>query len=159
MRSSRIDSQSRLISADAATIYNAYINPADLVRWLPPTGMNGRIDIFDSRPGGAYRIILTYDRSAQSSQGKTTEDADVVHGRFLELVPNQKIVQSVQFESDDPRFAGEMIMTWLFTPGPEGTTVQIAAENVPGGISPADHAAGFAATLANLAAFVEGRSA
>jgi uncharacterized protein YndB with AHSA1/START domain len=159
MRTSRIDSESRLIRADAAAIYNAYINPADLVHWLPPTGMNGRIDIFDPRPGGEYRIVLTYDRGAQSSQGKTTEDADVVHGRFLELVPNQKIVQSVQFESDDPRFAGEIIMTWLLTPGPEGTTVQITAEHVPEGISPADHAAGFAATLGNLAAFVEGRSA
>lgn len=159
MRNGRIDSESRLIKADAAAIYSAYINPADLVRWLPPTGMNGRIDIFDPRPGGEYRIVLTYDRGAQSSHGKTTEDADVVHGRFLELVPNERIVQSVQFESEDPRFAGEMIMTWLFTPGPEGTTARIIAENVPVGISPADHAAGFAATLANLAAFVERRSA
>jgi Activator of Hsp90 ATPase homolog 1-like protein len=50
-------------------------------------------------------------------------------------VPNHKIVQSVQFESDDPRFAGEMIMTWLLTPGPEGTTAQITAEKVPEGIS------------------------
>jgi hypothetical protein len=65
----------------------------------------------------------------------------------------------VQFESEDPRFAGEMIMTWLFMPAPEGTMVHITAENVPEGISPADHAAGFAATLANLAAFVERRSA
>lgn len=97
-----------------------------------------------------------FDDGAQSSQGKTTEDADVVHGRFLELVPNQKIVQSVQFDSDDPRFAGEMVMTWLLTPAPEGTTVRITAENVPVGISPADHAAGITATLANLAAFVEG---
>ena len=47
-------------------------------------------------------------------------------------------------------------MTWLLTPAPEGTTVQITAENVPVGISPADHAAGITATLANLAAFVEG---
>jgi uncharacterized protein YndB with AHSA1/START domain len=156
MRNSRIDSESRLIRANAAAIYNAYINPADLVRWLPPKGMNGRIDIFDPHPGGEYRIVLTYDPGAQSSQGKTTEDADVVHGRFLELVPNQKIVQSVQFDSDDPRFAGEMVMTWLLTPAPEGTTVQITAENVPVGISPADHAAGITATLANLAAFVEG---
>jgi uncharacterized protein YndB with AHSA1/START domain len=118
--------------------------------------MNGRIEIFDPRAGGEYRIVLTYDDGAQSSQGKTTEDADVVHGRFLELVPNQKIVQSVQFDSHDPRFAGEMVMTWLLTPAPEGTTVQITAENVPVGISPAEHAAGIAATLANLAAFVEG---
>jgi uncharacterized protein YndB with AHSA1/START domain len=155
MRNGKIDSGSRLIRADAAAIYNAYINPADRVRWLPPTGMNGRIDIFDPRPGGQYRIVLTYDPGAQSSQGKTTEDADVVHGRFLELVPNQRTVQSVQFESDDPRFAGEMIMTWLLTPATEGTTVQTTAENVPEGISPSDHAAGFAASLANLAAFVE----
>jgi uncharacterized protein YndB with AHSA1/START domain len=156
MRSSRIDSESRLIRADAAAIYHAYINPADLVRWLPPTGMNGRIDIFDPRPGGEYRIVLTYDRAVQS-QGKTTDDTDVVQGRFLELVPNEKIVQSVQFESDDPRFAGEMVMTWRFTPELEGTTVRVTAENVPEGISPGDHSAGFAATLANLAAFVERR--
>ena len=77
--------------------------------------MNGRIEIFDPRAGGEYRIVLTYDDGAQSSQGKTTEDADVVHGPLLELVPNQKIVQSVQFDSDDPRFAGEMVMTWLLT--------------------------------------------
>ena len=80
MRNSRIDSGSRLIRADAAAIYDAYINPADLVRWLPPTGMNGRIEILDPRAGGEYRIVLTYDDGAQSSQGKTTEDADVVHG-------------------------------------------------------------------------------
>jgi len=94
MRNSRIDSESRLIRADTAAIYNACINPADLVRWLPPTGMNGRIDIFDPRPGGEYRIVLTYDRGAQSSQGKTTEAADVAHGRFLELVPKPRDVVS-----------------------------------------------------------------
>jgi hypothetical protein len=71
------------------------------------------------------------------------------------LAPHQKIVQSVQFESDDPQFAGEMVMSWLLTPAPEGTTVQITAENVPEGISAADHAAGFAATLANLAALFQ----
>jgi hypothetical protein len=35
----------------------------------------------------------------------------------------------------------------------------ITAENVPDGITRADHEAGFAATLDNLAAFVEGSSA
>jgi uncharacterized protein YndB with AHSA1/START domain len=155
MKNTRIDSESRLIRAAAAAVYSAYVNPTDLVRWLPPTGMTGRIEVFDPRPGGAYRIALTYDRDSQSIRGKTTEDADVVHGRFLELVPEQKIVQSVQFESEDPRFAGEMIMTWLFTPAPQGCDVQIIAENVPEGISPEDHRAAFAATLANLARVVE----
>ena len=38
----------------------AYIDPNALVRWLPPKGMRGRIEIFDPRNGGEYRIVLTY---------------------------------------------------------------------------------------------------
>jgi uncharacterized protein YndB with AHSA1/START domain len=154
----RIDSASRVITASPAEIYRAYIDPTALVRWLPPTGMRGRIQTFDPRDGGEYRIVLTYVDANQSTTGKTTRDSDVVHGRFLELVPDRKIVQSVQFESDAPGFAGEMTLTWQLNPVPEGTNVMIAAENVPDGISRADHEAGFAATLANLAAFVERRS-
>lgn len=90
--------------------------------------------------------------------GKTTRDADVVHGRFLELVPDRRIVQSVRFESTDLRFAGEMKVTWTLNPAPERTTVVILAHDVPDGITRVDHEAGFAATLDNLAAFVEGRS-
>lgn len=154
----RVDSASRVIKAPPADIYRAYVDPDALVRWLPPTGMKGRIENFDPRDGGDYRIVLTYVDANQSAAGKTTPDADVVHGRFLELVPDRRIVQSVRFESADPQFAGEMTLTWNLNPAPEGTTVVIAAENVPDGITRADHEAGFAATLDSLAAFVEGRS-
>jgi ketosteroid isomerase-like protein/uncharacterized protein YndB with AHSA1/START domain len=144
-----------LIRADAAVVYQAYIDPSSLVQWLPPKGMKGRIEVFDARSGGDYRIVLTYDNSERGGRGKATDDTDVVHGRFLELVPNRRIVQSVCFESPDPRFAGEMRMTWRLEPGPRGTTVLIVAENVPEGVAPADHIAGFTATLENLASFVE----
>jgi uncharacterized protein YndB with AHSA1/START domain len=157
MSPSRVDSASRVINAPPADIYRAYVNPEALVRWLPPTGMKGRIETFDPRNGGEYRIVLTYVDPKHTAAGKTTRDADVVRGRFLELVPDRRIVQSVYFESTDSRFAGEMTLTWQLNPAPEGTTVEIVAENVPDGIAPADHEAGFAATLENLAAFVEGR--
>jgi uncharacterized protein YndB with AHSA1/START domain len=158
MQLGRVDSASRVIKAPPADIYRAYVDPNALVRWLPPTGMKGRIETFDPRDGGEYRLVLTYVDANQSATGKTTRDADVVHGRFLELVPDRRIVQSVRFESADPSFAGEMKLTWNLNPAPEGTTVVIIAENVPDGIMRADHEAGFAATLDNLAAFVEGRS-
>ena len=106
--------------------------------------------------GGEYRIILTYVE-LNPSTGKTTRDADVVPGRFLELVPDERIVQLVRFESDDANFAGEMKITWNLSPVSEGTRVDITAENVPIGITRADHEAGFSATLDNLAAFVEER--
>jgi uncharacterized protein YndB with AHSA1/START domain len=140
----RVDSASRVIKASPADIYRAYVDPNALVRWLPPKGMTGRIEIFDPRKRGEYRIVLTYVEADRSGPGKTTRDADVVHGRFLELVPDRKIVQSVRFESADPTFAREMKLTWQLNPVPEGTAVVIAAENVPDGITRADHEAGFA---------------
>ena len=66
----------------------------------------------------------------------------MVEGRFVELVPNVRIVQCIEFESNDPAFTGSMIMTWSLAPGPTGTEVAISCENVPDGISKEDHAMG-----------------
>jgi len=154
----RTHSASRLIKASPASIFAAYVNPKSLAQWLPPTGMTCRVDTFDARAGGAYQMTLTYTQSLERSRGKTTAQSDVVKGRFLELVPGQRIVQLVEFESDDPSFAGTMTITWLLTAAPEGTLVTIQCENVPTGISRADHENGLNATLSNLAAFVEHRA-
>jgi uncharacterized protein YndB with AHSA1/START domain len=151
----RIDSASRVIKALPQIIYQAYLNPDWLASWLPPRGMKARVDEFDPRAGGTYRIVLTYDDPNHVAPGKSSAHGDVVRGRFLELVPGERIVQLVEFESDDPAFAGEMRMTWLLVPVPGGTNVIIRGENVPPGIRAEDHEAGFTSTLENLAAFVE----
>ena len=77
-------------------------------------------------------------------------------GSFLELVPGRRIVWSVEFESDDPVFAGTMVMTWSLDPRDGGTEVTITAENVSPRISAQDHAAGLIWSLENLARFVGG---
>jgi uncharacterized protein YndB with AHSA1/START domain len=91
--------------------------------------------------------------------GKTSAHADVVQGRFAELAPDERIVEHITFESDDPAFAGTMVLTTTFTPVPEGTEVTIRCENAPSGIKPSDHEVGINATLGNLAGFVEQGSA
>jgi uncharacterized protein YndB with AHSA1/START domain len=102
----RTDSASRAIMASPRTIYQALLDPEALVSWLPPQGMKGHIFMFDPREGGIYRMALTYDGSYHSTPGKTSEHSDVVRGRFLELVPDERIVQQVEFESEDPAFRG-----------------------------------------------------
>ncbi len=151
----RIDTASLVVEASPRTVYQAFVHPNAFIAWLPPTGMTGRVETFDATPGGEYRLILTYvEFDPTSPHGKSTENTDIVTGRFLALVPDERIVQSAVFQSDDPAFAGEMIMTWTFAPVPEGTLVTVACENVPEGIRKEDHDEGLRASLENLASFV-----
>lgn len=151
----RIDTATRAIAASPAAVYRAWVDPDALARWLPPAGMACRIDVFEPRPGGQFRMVLTYLDPADGHHGKSADGEDAVEGRFVALEPNRLIVQDIVFRSDDPAFAGTMRMTWTLASAGAGTEVTITAENVPSGITVEDHAAGLAASLENLAAFVE----
>lgn len=151
----RIDSASRKISASAQTIYQSFLNPASLISWLPPKGMSGTVEKFDARPGGTYKLTLTYRDMGQASYGKSSHDTDIIQGEYLELIPNERILQTVKFESADPSFSGEMIQTWRLEVVPEGTQVTVLCENVPEGIRKEDHEEGLRSTLENLAIFTE----
>jgi uncharacterized protein YndB with AHSA1/START domain len=150
----RTDKASRIVAAPPDRVYAAFVDPDALVAWLPPDGMTGTIEQFDARPGGSYRLVLTYTDAA-GAPGKTSADTDVVEGRFVEVVPNVRVVQAADFVSNDPAFAGTMTMTWALAAVDGGTRVDFIAEDVPDGISAEDHAAGLGASLANLAAYVE----
>lgn len=151
----RIDGASRTIRATPSAIYRALMTPEDLVAWLPPSGMSGQMQAFDARPAGHFRMVLRYDDPDMA--GKSGGNEDVTEVRFGALIPDTKIVWLVDFVSDDPRFAGTMTMSWLLLPATDGTEVRIVAEDVPSGISKADHEEGLASSLANLAQFVERR--
>lgn len=151
----RTDSGSRLIKADPSTIYRALTTPEGLAAWRAPKGMTGEVYQFEARAGGMYRMALRYEKPGKNIRGKTSADADVFEGRFLELVPDQRVVEVVEFDSGDPAFAGAMTITTSLTPVEGGTTVTIVIENVPEGISAEDHQAGIASSLENLAAYTE----
>ena len=116
--------------------------------------MSGRFERFDARPGGSYRLVLTY-ANGSAGRGKATADSDIIDARFLDLVPGVRVVQAVDFVSDAPANAGTMSMTWELEAVDAGTRVDIRADDVPTGISAEDHAAGLASSLANLAAYLE----
>ena len=143
-----------MIAAPPGRVWAALVDPAALMAWLPPGGMTGRFERFDARPGGSYRMVLAYP-DASGAPGKTTADSDVVEARFVDIVPGERVVQAVDFVSDDPAYAGTMTMTWAVTAADRGTRVDIVAEDVPDGISAQDHAAGLTSSLTNLAAYVE----
>ena len=150
----RTDRASRVMAAPLARVWAALVDPEALTAWLPPGEMTGRFERFGARPGGSYRMVLTHP-DASGAPGKATADSDIVEARFVDIVPGERVIQAVDFVSDDPAYAGTMTMTWEVTAVDAGTRVDIVAEDVPDGISADDHAAGLASSLSNLAAYVE----
>ncbi|MDD9375206.1 SRPBCC domain-containing protein [Streptomyces sp. ZAF1911] len=154
----RTDRAARTVAAPPADVYAALLDRASLEAWLPPDGMSGRIERWDPRPGGGFRMVLTYlDASLDpaESPGKTSDATDVVDVRFTGLAPSERVVQQAVFESDDPSYAGTMTMTWHLTATDGGTEVTVTATDVPPGIDQADHEAGIASSLAHLASHLE----
>lgn len=150
----RIDRGERVVAAPVSAVYRAMTEPDGLEAWLPPEGMTGQLERFEPWPGGGFRMVLTY-LDPGAGHGKTSESTDVTEVEFAALVPEERIVQRVEFASEDPGFSGTMTMTWRLATVPEGTRVTVEATDVPPGISPEDHAAGLSSSLANLAAHVE----
>ncbi len=146
---------SRIIKAPRPKVYRAFLDPEAVAAWLAPDTMRVRVHTFDPREGGQFRISLTYQNPEDAARGKTTGDTDTYHGRFVKLVPDELIVEAIEFESPDPSFAGEMRMTVRLADADDGTEVSLLYENVPAGIRAEDNEAGSRQSLQKLAALVE----
>ena len=142
------------VNAPRALVYHALLDPDAVTRWMVPDGMTSRVHEFERREGGVFRISLTYD--APTGTGKTTAQTDTYHGRFLKLVPNEQVVEVVEFETADPSMCGEMTITITLVDAGDGTEVHAVHDGLPPGLSPADNELGWRSSLAKLAALVEG---
>lgn len=117
--------------------------------------MTARLHELDAREGGAIRVSLTYVES--SAQGKTTAHTDTYHGRFVQLVPNERVVEVDQFETTDPALRGEMTSTITLTDANGGTDLVAEHAGLPPGVSLVDNETGWRMALAKLAALAEER--
>ena len=141
------------INAKPAAVYAALISAEAVGRWMVPDGMTSHVHLFEGRPGGRFRISLTYD--APDARGKSSAHTDTYHGRFVELVPNAKVVQVSEFETEDPAMRGEMMISFTLTGAEGGTDLLAVHENLPSGISAADNELGWRMSLGKLARLVE----
>jgi uncharacterized protein YndB with AHSA1/START domain len=122
---------SRVIRGQPEELYDAFMDPAALVAWLPPGEMTGEIHEFDARVGGGYRMSLFYPPNEHAFRGKTSDREDRVNVQFLELARPRKIVEVVSFDTTDPGLVGEMTMTATFEKISGGTEVTLVFKNLP----------------------------
>jgi uncharacterized protein YndB with AHSA1/START domain len=141
------------VKAPRADVYRALLDANAVATWMVPQGMTSHVHVFEPREGGAFRISLTYD--APTGTGKTTAHTDTYHGHFVKLVPNEQVVEILEFETADPAMGGEMTITFTLTDADGGTDVLGVHENLPPGVSPADNETGWRMALEKLARLVE----
>ncbi len=110
----------RVLKATPEKVYKAFLDPAAMCKWLPPNGFTGTVHEMDARVGGSYKMsFANFGTGSSHSFG----------GEYLELVPNEKIVNTDGF--DDPNMPGEMKTTVTLKAVSVGTEINIVQEGIP----------------------------
>jgi uncharacterized protein YndB with AHSA1/START domain len=146
---------SKLINALPHKVYQAFTDPRLLERWLAPGDMTGKVHRFDLRVGGGYEMSLYYTNSEEAAVGKTSATEDRFNAVFHELIPDERIVQIIHFDSSDENFKEPMTMDVSLRRDGAGTLVTIIFKNIPAGIRPEDNEMGTDLSLQKLAELVK----
>jgi uncharacterized protein YndB with AHSA1/START domain len=72
----------RVLPATRAQVFDAFATPERLARWWGPAGFGNRIEAFDLRPGGAWRLTMV------APDGSEHPNESV----FAEVVPGRRVV-------------------------------------------------------------------
>jgi uncharacterized protein YndB with AHSA1/START domain len=113
----------RVLRAPPERVFRAFTDADAMCKWLPPHGFIGKMHSLDLRVGGTYRMSFT-----NFSGGGTHSFG----GRYLEIVPNEKLVYTDAF--DDPNLPGTMTTTILFKAVAVGTDLSVVQEGIPDAI-------------------------
>lgn len=134
----------RVLQAPPERVYRAFIDPAAMVKWLPPNGFTATMHHMDAKVGGGYKMSFTnFSHDQTHSFG----------GKFLEMKPGEKLVYTDAF--DDPNLPGTMTTTITLKAVSVGTEMNIEQAGVPDAI-PADGCyLGWSESLALLKLLVE----
>jgi uncharacterized protein YndB with AHSA1/START domain len=134
----------RVLRAPAERIYRAFLDADAMAKWLPPHGFTGKVHQIKAEVGGTYKMSFT---------NFTTGSSHSFGGEFLELVPNERIRHTDQF--DDPNLPGQMQTTISLKKVSVGTEVTIEQQGIPSVIPVEGCYLGWQESLTLLAQLVE----
>lgn len=90
----------RVLRATPERIYRAFLDADAMAQWLPPNGFTGKVHHLEAKVGGTHKMSFT---------NFTTGHSLSFGGKYLELVPHERIRYTDQF--DDPNLPGELQVT------------------------------------------------
>jgi uncharacterized protein YndB with AHSA1/START domain len=110
----------RIFKSRPEKIFRAFSNVNAYAWWIPPYGFLCSIEKFEFKVGGKFRMSFTnFSTGNEHSFG----------GEILELIPNQLIKYTDQF--DNPDMPGQMTTTVELREAFCGTELRITQEGIP----------------------------
>lgn len=134
----------RVLRAPPERVYRAFLDGDAMAKWLPPNGFTGKVHQIDARVGGTYRMSFTNFTNGKSHS---------FGGKYLELVPNERIRHTDAF--DDPNLPGQMVTTVTLKKTAFGTEMDVVQEGIPPMIPAEACHLGWQESLTLLAKLVE----
>jgi len=134
----------RVLRATPERIYRAFLDPDAMVKWLPPNGFTGKVHEMDAKVGGGHKMSFT---------NFSTGNSHSFGGKYLELVPNERIRYTDTF--DNANLPGEMQVTVTLKAVSCGTELNVTQEGVPDVIPAEACYLGWQESLVLLAKLVE----
>jgi uncharacterized protein YndB with AHSA1/START domain len=134
----------RVLATKPEKVYRAFIDPDAMVKWLPPNGFTAKVHHIDAKVGGTYRMSFT---------NFSTGNSHTFGGKYLELVPNERLRYTDSFE--DPNLPGEIQVTVTLREVSVGTEVHIEQTGLPSAIPVEACYLGWQQSLVQLAMLVE----
>ncbi len=110
----------RVLKSTPDRVYRAFLDPEAMVKWLPPHGFTGKVHSIEPRVGGTYKM---------SFKNFTTGESHSFGGKYLELVPNERIRHTDRF--DDTNLPGEMVTTITIKQVSVGVELNVVQEGIP----------------------------
>lgn len=134
----------RILRTKPEKVYRAFLEPYALSKWIPPYGFTCKVHHLEPRVGGTFRM---------SFHNFTSGNGHAFGGEYLELVPNERLRYTDQF--DDSNLPGVMEVSVTLRPVLCGTELSITQANIPALIPLEMCYLGWQESLAQLATLVE----
>lgn len=134
----------RVFRTKPEKVYRAFIEAGAMAKWIPPYGFTCTVHHMDARVGGTFRM---------SFHNYTSGNSHSFGGEYLELIPNERIRYTDNFE--DPNLPGVLEVTVSLKPVLCGTELSISQSGIPEAIPLEMCYLGWQESLAQLATLVE----
>jgi uncharacterized protein YndB with AHSA1/START domain len=110
----------RVLAAPVEKVFKAFTDADAMASWLPPYGFVCKVHSMEAKVGGIFKMSFT---------NFTTGNSNSFGGEYLEMVPNELIKYTDQF--DDPNLPGTIITTIELKTVLCGTELNVMQEGIP----------------------------